>query len=491
MGANPGRPTGRARWEGPATKRFLDDDFLLDSASAQRLYNDYAKDLPIVDCHCHLSPREIAENRQYADMTELWLGGDHYKWRAMRACGVDERYITGDAAPYEKFAHFAAVMPQLAGNPLYHWTHMELKTYFGITEPLGPASCEAIWTQCNAQLPSLRVRDIFARSRVELVYTTDDPCDSLHAHEQLAAEPGSGTRVLPAWRPDKAMNIDKPGYAGYLRALSDAAGVEIRDFQTLTEALELRMAHFHAHGCRNSDHGLDHAVYRPGGDPDALVARAIGGQALTPEEVEQYQTALLLFLSERYAARGWVMQLHYGALRNVNRTMYARLGADTGYDAIRGQGGSGEALGALLGEMEARCALPKTVLYSLDPADNALLDALLGCFAGAGVRGRVQHGSAWWFNDSLYGMEAQLRSLASMFPIGCFIGMVTDSRSFLSYTRHDYFRRLLCRILGQAVEDGEYPADYDALGRIVQDVCYFNAKAFFGIGPEPDETREV
>ena len=461
-------------------KSFMDKNFLLSGRVAQKLFHDYAENLPIIDYHCHLSPAEIREDKKYRSMTELWLGGDHYKWRAMRSNGVDERYITGDAPDYEKFEKWAAVMPKLIGNPLYHWTHLELQRYFDIYEPLSPATCADIWERCNKRLEELSARRCIEQMNVRYIYTTDDPCDSLEHHIALTREDTSFT-MLPAWRPDKAVNIDKDGFAGYIARLSEVCGFEIKDIGDLKRALTARMEHFHSVGCRNSDHGLDYIVNEDTALSGDAFKKALAGDALTQREADSYKTALLLFLAEEYSRLGWVMQLHYGAVRNVNPVMYSKLGPDTGYDAIWGSAENGLALGGLLGRMEAAGQLPKTIIYSLNPADNAQIGAILGCFQSSEARGKLQQGCAWWFNDSLKGMREQLSSLASLSVLGNFVGMVTDSRSFLSYTRHEYFRRILCELLGSWVENGEYPEDHAALEQIVRGICYDNAVEFFSL----------
>ncbi len=452
---------------------FLSDDFLLRTETARTLYHQYCEKLPIIDFHCHLSPEDIADDKRWDDMAQLWLGGDHYKWRAMRTAGIDERFITGGAAPYEKFAKYAELMPRLVGNPLYHWSHLELKRYFGIIRPLSAETCGEIWEECCFKLKTMSARSIISSSGVELIYTTDDPCDSLEHHKKLK---GFGTAVLPAWRPDRVLNPDKPGFPAYIERL----GGGISDFDGLKAELCRRMDYFHSLGCRNSDHGLDRIPCNFIGNPDAAFRKALSGRTLESEEAEGYRAALLLFLAEEYSRRGWVMQIHYGAVRNANPRMLARLGADSGFDAIWGPAESGAALAALLGKMEERGALPRTVLYSLNPADNAQIGSVIGCFQSGGIRGRVQQGAAWWFNDTKSGMEEQLASLASLSVLPVFVGMVTDSRSFLSYVRHEYFRRILCNLLGSWAEDGEYPLDIEALGGIAADISYYNAAEFFG-----------
>ena len=461
-------------------KNFMDKDFLLNTETAKTLFHDYAETMPIIDYHCHLSPAEILNDRKYKNITELWLGADHYKWRAMRSNGIEEYYITGTASDYEKFEKWAEVMPRLIGNPLYHWTHIELQRYFDIYEPLSPATCLDIWTRCNEQLATLSARKCIEKMNVKFIYTTDDPCDTLEYHAALAKEDTSFA-MLPAWRPDKAVNIEKNGFTEYIAQLSAVCGYAINDFTTLKEALAERLEHFHAHGCRNSDHGLDYLVAEDTSLAEAAFIKAINGEVLSKQEADSYKTALLIYLAGEYTRLGWVMQLHYGAVRNVNPNMFAKLGADTGYDAMWGGAESGRLLGSLLGSMEAKKCLPKTIVYSLNPTDNAQIGTIIGCFQNDEARGKVQQGSAWWFNDSLKGMREQLTSFASLSVLGNFIGMVTDSRSFLSYTRHEYFRRIVCQILGEWVENGEYPADFETLGQIVRDICYNNAVKFFSL----------
>lgn len=462
-------------------KKFMDKDFLLSSDTSKKLFHEYAEQLPIIDYHCHLSPAEILADKKYRNITELWLGGDHYKWRAMRSNGVDEYFITGEASDYEKFEKWAEVMPKLIGNPLYHWTHLELQRYFDIYEPLSPATCEDIWERCNKRLETLSARKCIELMNVKYIYTTDDPCDSLEHHKALADE-NAPFKMLPAWRPDKAVNIDKSGFPEYIASLSAACGFEISDFEALKRALSQRMEHFHALGCRNSDHGLDYIVSEDTAFAEEALRKALSGETVSKIEADSYKTALLLFLSKEYSRLGWVMQLHYGAVRNVNPNMFAKLGPDTGYDAIWGSSECGLRLGGLLGKMEIAGHLPKTIIYSLNPVDNAQIGTIIGCFQNSDAMGKLQQGCAWWFNDSLKGMREQLTSLASLSVLGNFVGMVTDSRSFLSYTRHEYFRRIICELLGSWVENGEYPEDYDALGAMIRGICYYNAVEFFSLG---------
>lgn len=463
-------------------KPFMDEEFLLDTPTARQLYHGVAEGQPIVDYHCHVSPREIAENRAYANLTQLWLEGDHYKWRLMRARGVPEELITGDAPDRDKFRAWAATLERAVGNPLYHWSHLELKRYFGFDGYLTARNADEVWEHCQRVIgDGLRVRDILKKSNVVLLCTTDDPVDDLHWHEVMAADETLDTVVLPAFRPDKAVNLEKPDFAEYIGRLAEAAGTEIRDMESLLRALDGRMDYFDAHGCTVADHGLDNIVFRPADTAalDAILQKRMEGQAVTEEELWQYKTALLLHFGRGYAKRGWVMQLHFAAQRNNNTRMFGRLGPDTGYDSI-GSAVNLPDLAKFLDCLEQEQALPKTILYSLDPNDNAALVTLMGCYQGEGVRGKLQHGSAWWFNDCKDGMESQMKTLAAGGVLGNFIGMLTDSRSFLSYTRHEYFRRILCALLGRWVEEGQYPDDRPLLEEIVADICYRNSVSYFG-----------
>ena len=461
---------------------FMDENFLLRNEPARRLYHDYAASMPIMDYHCHLNPQEIYENRKFENLTAIWLGGDHYKWRLMRAGGVEERYVTGDAPDREKFQKYAEVLSRAIGNPLYHWSHLELQRFFGWNGYLTPDNAQQVWEHCNAllQQEDFRARSLIERSNVRLVCTTDDPADSLIWHEKLAADGSFKVRVLPAWRPDKALNIEKPDFAAYMEKLGDAQGVKITSLEDLKDVLDARMEHFHAHGCRLSDHGLEYAMYRPVDDEEAarIFEKRLSGAQVTRDEELGYKTALLTHLGRRYAQRGWAMQLHYGCLRDNNRAMYARLGPDTGYDAINNYSPSGE-LAGLLNALAETDELPRTLVYSLNPMDDDAIDSILGAFQQGPDVCKVQHGSAWWFNDQKQGMEKQLTSLANKGYLAGFVGMLTDSRSFLSYPRHEYFRRILCNLIGTWIEEGEYPADYALWGGVVQDIAYSNAERYF------------
>ena len=461
-------------------KPFLDKDFLLGTDTARRLYHDTAAAQPIIDYHCHVSPKEIYEDKHFEDLFDIWLSGDHYKWRLMRSNGVDERYITGDAPRREKFQKFAEALPRAIGNPMYHWCHLELQRYFGYEGVLNGDTAEEVW-QLAAQVlarPDMGARGIIKKSNVAFVGTTDDPLDSLEWHRKIADDPTIDTVVAPTFRPDKALNMDKPGWLEYIAALGDVVGAPITTVEQLKAALSARMDHFAACGCKASDHGLDYMVYNPAPLADAAMQKALQGAAVTTAEIEAFKTELLLFCGAEYARRGWVMQLHYNCLRNPNSRMLAALGPDTGFDCI-GPAPSCAALAGLLDSWYRADSLPRTIIYSLDPADNAFIDTLIGAFQGTEVAGKMQHGSAWWFNDNKVGRQEQLTSLANLSILGNFVGMLTDSRSFLSYTRHEYFRRILCALIGGWVENGEYPADMDTLSTLVGDICHNNAVRYF------------
>ena len=464
-------------------KQFMDKDFLLSTDMAKTLYHDYAAQVPVLDYHCHINPQEIAENRKFENITQVWLGGDHYKWRQMRSNGVEEKYITGDASDREKFQKWAETMPKLIGNPLYHWSHLELKTYFGYEGYLNGDTAEEVWNLCNEKLQqdSMTVRNIIKQSNVTLICTTDDPIDSQEWHKKIAEDDSFDVQVLPAWRPDKAMNIEKPDFADYIGKLSAASGVKVTDLASLKEALKNRMAFFAANGCSVSDHGLEYVMYLPADDAevDAIFKKALAGQTLTKEEQTKYKTAFMLFVAKEYNRLNWVMQLHYGCKRDNNAFMYNKLGADTGFDCINDYAPSAQ-MADFLNALSGNNEIPKTIIYSLNPNDNASIGTIIGCFQGQGVAGRIQQGSAWWFNDHKTGMTDQMISLANLGCLGNFIGMLTDSRSFLSYTRHEYFRRIMCQLIGGWVENGEYPADMKSLKEIVEGISYYNAVRYFG-----------
>ncbi len=464
-------------------KKFMGENFLLTTESARKLYHDYAETMPILDYHCHINPEQIATDYRFSTITEAWLGGDHYKWRLMRNAGVEERYITGDASDWEKFQAYARVLPRAVGNPLYHWTHLELKRYFGCDLIINEENARQIYDWCNERLkePDMSVRGIIKRSNVKLICTTDDPVDDLHWHEVIAADPTCEVKVLPAWRPDKAVNIDKPGFADYVRRVGEVSGYAVDDMAGLYSAIRSRLDFFGKMGCVASDHGLDYVPYAPASDEeiDAIYKKALAGGDVTADEAAKYQTAMLLFFGREYAERGWAMQIHYSALRNPNARMFKQLGPDSGFDSM-GQTQCLKSLSQLMNALEEESKLPRMVLYSLNSADNEILDVIAGAFQDSSCAGKIQHGSAWWFNDTKTGMEAQMTSLANLGVLGNFIGMLTDSRSFLSYTRHEYFRRIMCNLIGGWMEEGEYPADFETAGQIVKDISFNNAVRFFG-----------
>lgn len=465
-------------------KRFMDENFLLTNNTAEKLYHHYAKDMPIFDFHCHLNPREIAENKRYENITEVWLGGDHYKWRAMRANGVSEYFITGDAPAKEKFMKWAETLPQCIGNPLYHWTHQELKTYFGIDKLLSPATAEEIWETTNALLQddAFTAQGLIKRSNVKVLCTTDDPADSLEYHIALAKDTRFPVKVLPAFRPDKSFNIEKTGFAEWIKKLETVTEREISSLPALFTALQLRIEFFHATGCRISDHALDPIVFEAATEQevDAILRKALLGGALNELEIRKYKTCIMLFLGKQYARLGWVMQLHIGTIRNNSTRMMRTLGPDTGFDAAADYIFA-EALSKFLDKLDMTNELPKTILYCLNPRDYEVLATIGGCFQDGTVPGKIQLGSGWWYNDQKDGMLRQMTVLANIGLLSRFVGMLTDSRSFLSYTRHDYFRRLLCNLIGEWVEVGEAPHDVPLLGSMVQNICFINAQNYFGI----------
>ncbi len=463
---------------------FINDDFLLKTKTARRLYHGYAEDMPIIDYHCHINPQEIYEDRKFENITQVWLGGDHYKWRLMRSNGVSEDEITGDADDYTKFLRFAEMLPKAIGNPMYHWCHLELKRFFGYDGVLNGDTAREVYDLCNKKLrqDGMTVRAIIEKSNVKMIGTTDDPADDLKWHKLLTEDKSFKTAVCPTFRPDKAVNIDKAGFADYIKKLSEAAEIDIKTVSDVKAALEKRLDYFCSLGCRATDHGLDYVVYEPASEESVneIFKRALRGEKISQSEADRYKTELMLFLGEKIAEKGIVMQLHYGAQRNTNTVMFNKLGADTGFDCISVKN-CGEALTGFLNALNVKGKLPKTIIYSLNPNDNELIDTVLGCFQGTEAQGKIQHGSAWWFSDTKSGMEAQLKSLANLSLLGNFVGMLTDSRSFLSYTRHEYFRRILCNILGEWVENGEYPDDEDTLGKIVKNISFCNAEKYFNI----------
>ncbi|MEG0763449.1 MAG: glucuronate isomerase [Oscillospiraceae bacterium] len=463
-------------------KTFMDKDFLLNSDTAKTLYHDYASQMPIIDFHCHINPAEIYENRRFDNITQVWLGGDHYKWRIMRSNGVDEKYITGKSTDKEKFIAFANALPRAIGNPMYHWCHLELKNYFGYNGALNGDTAEEVWNLCNAKLSedALSVRGLIEQSNVKVIGTTDDPIDTLEWHAKLAQDASCSVKVIPSYRPDKAINIDKVGFTEYMGKLAVATDTKLDTIDGVTAALAKTIEKFASLGCKASDHGLDYIMYRPA-DKDTvniIYNKAIRGEDISLAEAEMYKTYIMVFLGRQYHKHDIVMQLHYGAIRNANAEMFKRLGADTGFDCISGVS-CANGIVSFLDALNYTNELPKTILYSLNPNDDAVLGTILGCFQGAETAGKIQHGSAWWFNDTKNGMCNQLTSLANLGILGNFVGMLTDSRSFLSYARHEYFRRILCELFGEWIENGEYPNDIKYVGSLVQDICYNNANRFF------------
>lgn len=473
----------------------MDKDFLLETETAKHLYHDYAAHMPLCDYHCHLSPKEIYEDRRFHNLTEVWLGGknpdgsyfgDHYKWRVMRSNGVDEDYITGSKPPYERFLKLVESLELAIGNPMYHWCNLELRIFFGVTKPLTVENAPEIWEHCSKLLsesPDLTARGLIRKSNVAMIGTTDDPIDSLEWHEKIAADPTITVQVCPSYRPDKAINIQKAGFTDYMTKLAHAVGKEkLATMQEVLDALVERLEFFHDHGCRASDHGLDYIPYQDYTveQADAVYQKALRGEALTTQEIDGYQTVILKHLGRAYHRLDIAMQLHYSCLRNNNERIYRIMGPDTGVDSIA-QNTCGGNIANLLSALDLEGHCPKTILYSLNPADNAQLGTLIGCFQDSSIPGKMQHGSAWWFNDHKVGMEEQMRSLANLGLLGNFVGMLTDSRSFLSYARHDYFRRILCNLIGHWVEDGEYPNEDASLKKIVEGICFNNAARYFNL----------
>lgn len=452
---------------------FMNSDFLLTTDTAKRLYHEAAETMPIIDYHCHISPRQIAENQPLRDIAEVWLGGDHYKWRVMRAANISEEYITGRASGLEKFKAFASVMPQLIGNPIYHWSHLELQRGFGIYEPLTPANAEDIYHRCNAVLAHTTPRDLMHKFGVKALCTTDDPCDDLSWHEVIRNDPDMDVQVLPAFRPDAYINMEKDTFLPALARLSETVGKPLLRAQDVADALLSRLDYFCAHGALAADHGMDYCMFGDAALADSALQKVLAGQKPTRAELDGFKTALTVACAKGYAQRDMVMQIHFGCLRNVNKPMFRMLGADTGYDTVNTQSGA-ENLAPLLNAFQENEGLPRMILYSLNPVDNTAVQTIAASFRG------VQMGSAWWFNDHIPGMRQQLTDLAANGVLARFVGMLTDSRSLLSYTRHEYFRRVLCELVGAWVESGQYPDDEKYLTRLIEDLCYNNTKVFFG-----------
>ncbi|MBP3560857.1 MAG: glucuronate isomerase [Clostridia bacterium] len=464
-------------------KKFMDKDFLLSTETAKKLYAA-CENTPIFDWHCHLQPKEIYENKEPADIAYLWLAGDHYKWRGMRSCGISEEYITGDKSPYEKFKAWAHAMPNLIGNPLYHWTHLELQRYFDIYEPLSPATCDEIWEKANAKIKAggFTPRELIEKSNVAFVCTTDDAADTLEYHKFLAEDKSFKCKVLPAFRPDKALGIELDGYNDWVKALENVYGKAVPSFTELKTALLSRIEFFAEMGCRASDHAFTYVPYKRADEDELnkIFAKRLTGEALSTEEIDKYKTELMLFLANEYARLGWGMEIHIGAMRNNNGIMFKKLGPDTGYDSVADYEIAVN-LSRLLDAMNTEYRLPKTVLFTLNPKDNYVLGTMLGNFQSDEAESKIQFGSAWWFNDNYDGMRTQMQTLMNLGVISKFVGMITDSRSFLSYPRHEYFRRILCELLGDLVEEGKYPDDIEFLSKVVQDVSFNNAVKYFGV----------
>lgn len=481
--------TGAGGHTGAAPPAFLDEDFLLTTGAARELYHTYAAPMPIFDYHNHLPPHQVAQDHRFGDLAEIWLQGDHYKWRAMRTNGVAEQFITGDATPREKFNQWAATVPALIGNPLYHWTHLELQRYFHITDLLNPQTADAVWERCNQQIAreDFSVRHLLKRMNVRYLGTTDDPVDTLEHHQV----PLEGVVMRPSFRPDRAWALGDPeAYRQWIQRLSEAAGMDhIATFNDLRTALVRRMDWFGEVGCRVSDHALTLPVNREWteGLLNGVLASALRGNHVTREDQEAFTTGVLDFLGREYARRGWVFQLHIGALRNTNSRMFAALGPDAGFDSIM-DGPVAAPLAGLLDRLDRDNQLPRTILYGLNPRDNEVLATMLGNFQDGSVAGKIQHGSGWWFNDQKDGMIRQMTTLANLGLLRRFVGMLTDSRSFLSFPRHEYFRRILAQLVGRWVEDGEAPRDMALLGAMIQDICWYNACDYFRI---EDVSREV
>lgn len=464
---------------------FINEDFLLKSETAKKLFHEYAKAEPIFDFHCHLSPKEIYENKNFSDITEVWLGGDHYKWRAMRSLGVDENTITGKGVDsFEKFEKWAETIQYAIGNPLYHWTHLELQRFFGIYEPLTKESARGIYDKINSLLSQddFKVRELIKKSNVKFINTTDDPADTLEWHKLLKEEKDLGFKVFPAFRPDKALNVDAKTFAEYIATLGNVGGKTIKSFADLTAVLSSRMDLFDEMGCCASDHAFTYVPCAKASEAevDAILAKAINGEALSTLEIEKYKTALMLFLGAEYTKRGWAMEMHMNIKRDNNTKMFEKMGPDTGFDCIS-DWSSAEGLTNLLDALAYNDNLPKTIIFAGNPADNQVYGTILGCFQSSDAPSKIQFGTAWWFNDNKDGMEAQIKALGNLGVLGKFIGMLTDSRSFLSYPRHEYFRRILCNIVGQWIEDGEYADDIEFAGKLVKEICFNNAVNYFGV----------
>lgn len=466
--------------------RYMNEDFLLKTKQAKTLYHEFAADMPIIDYHCHLSPAEIAADKRWSNLAQVWLDGDHYKWRTMRSNGVPEFFCTGDAPDRDRFEKFAETMPYLLRNPMHHWSHLELARYFGIDDVLSPETSESIWSrsiECLKQ-PDMSARGLMLKSRVRLVCTTDDPADSLEHHRIIASDKRFSVKVLPTWRPDKGLAIERSGFwNGWVDRLGESADIEVKDLSTFMSALEKRHAFFSSCGCRLSDYGVSTVYAEPYTEPEisSVFDRARSGGVVTASDVRKFRSYMLFECMRMDCDSDWAVQIHYGALRNNNSRMFELLGPDSGFDSI-GDWPVAEALSQLLDRLESNGSLSRMIVYTLNPRDNEMLGAMIGNFQGGGVPGRIQLGSGWWFNDQLDGMRRQIETVSQLGLLSRFVGMLTDSRSFLSYTRHEYFRRLLCNILGQDMVDGLIPSDIHWTGEVVKGICYNNAAEYFGFG---------
>lgn len=463
-------------------KKFMDKDFLLDTDAAKKLFHDFAENMPICDYHCHLNPKEIFENKPPESITELWLSGDHYKWRAMRSCGVEEKYCTGNASDREKFQKFAYTLQYCIGNPLYHWAHIELQRYFGIDTPLNAKTADDIFDRANDAIRNgdFRPQSLIMKSNVKVVCTTDDPVDDLKYHKLLKDVQGFDCKVLPSFRPDKALNAHLDGFADYIITLANASDVEIKSYKDVITALLKRADYFDSVGCRVSDQAFDYPPYAVAADDeiDEIFNRAMKGEKITLAECDKYRTPILLALGEKYHELGWAMEIHIGAMRNNNTLMFNKIGADTGFDSV-GDCEIAQPLSRFLDALNVKDKLPKTILFNLNDKDNTVLGTMLGNFQSADAESKIQFGPAWWFLDTMDGMTNQMKTLGNLGVLGKFVGMETDSRSFTSYGRHEYFRRIMCALLGRWVEDGWYAYDEDILKEIIQGICYNNAIKYF------------
>lgn len=472
-------------------KEFMDENFLLSTPCAQKLYHDYASKMPIVDYHCHINPKEIWEDRRFENIAQIWLGGDHYKWRIMRAAGVEEKYITGDAPDKEKFIKYAECLPLAIGNPLFHWSHLELKQFFDYDGVLSADTAEEVWNLTLQKLSEegMSARGIIKKSNVSVICTTDDPIDSLEYHKRIAEDKSFDVKVLPTFRPDRALSPEKPDYLEYLEQLSTASGIKIKDLDSLCEALINRLDYFVSVGCKISDHGLYNieCITASKEDVESIFQKIISGCCdvcdsdckLTGNDIETFRSYVMIELGKAYNKRDIAMQLHYGVVRNNNTAMHEKIGVDAGFDCITSETTT-KGLLLYLDELSKTDELPKTIVYSLNPIDNAAIVSAIGCFQSSKSIGHIQHGSAWWFNDHIKGMKEQMENLCAEGVLGTFIGMLTDSRSFLSYPRFEYFRRILCELVGSLVENGEYPNDEKLLKRIIEGISYDNAMNYFG-----------